>query len=292
MKPPRFGYIAPTTQAEALDAIREHGDSAKVLAGGQSLVPLLNFRLARPAVLVDLNGVAGLDAIGRDASTGEIVFGAMVRQSDAEDSPLVSQACPLVMEALKHVGHRTIRNRGTIGGSLAHADPAAELPLVLTLLDGRVRLASARQTRWLTAAEFFVSYLTTAMLPDEILVEVRYPGVPVGVGWGFEEFSRRAGDFALAAAAATLRTDEAGVIQSSAIAIAGGGPTPARAHEAERVLIGQRLKSDAVVAAAQEAAKACEPESDIHASGEYRKALIAVVVEGALRRARSSLGPH
>jgi carbon-monoxide dehydrogenase medium subunit len=302
VKPPPFRYLAPRSQDEALDALRRHGADAKVLAGGQSLVPLLNFRLAQPGVLVDLNGVAGLDGMGWDPGASELVFGAMVRQADAERSPLVGEVCPLFVEVLAHVGHRAIRNRGTIGGSLAHADPAAELPLLLVLLDGRVRLASAGRERWLRAREFFVSYLTTALEPDEILMEAHFR-VAGGTGtasakvateahrWGFEEFSRRAGDFALAAAATVLRIDGAGAIQDVAIAVAGGGPTPVRAAAAEQALAGNRPSGRLFADAARLAVSACEVEGDIHASAEYRRHLIGVLVERALEQACAERPP-
>jgi len=191
VKPPRFEYHAPGTLPEALGLLARHGPDAKVLAGGQSLVPLLNFRLARPEVVVDVNRLAGLDAIVDDPRARELSFGALVRQTDAERSPLVARRCRLLAEALRHVGHRTIRNRGTVGGSLAHADPSAELPLVLRALDGRVRAASDRGERWIPAQELFVSYLTTSLAPDELLVEARFPYLPERTGWGFQEFSRR-----------------------------------------------------------------------------------------------------
>jgi len=286
MKPPPFAYVAPDSLAEALEALSRYGSDAKVLAGGQSLVPLLNFRLARPAALVDLNGVAGLDGLGRDPGTGELAVGAMMRQSDAERSPLVRDECPLLVAALKCIGHRAIRNRGTIGGSLAHADPAAELPLLLVLLDGRVRVAGRRGERWISAGDFFLSYLTTALEPDEILVEARFSSLrDTRTAWGFEEFSRRAGDFALAAAGAIVRMDDAGTIRDAAIAVAGGGPTPVRARDAERALSGQRASDGLIGDAAHLAISACDVDGDMHASAEYRRALIEVVVERALRRA-------
>ncbi len=298
MKPPPFKYIAPRSLDEALAALRECSPDAKVLAGGQSLVPLLNFRLVQPSVLVDLNGVSGLDSITWDPERSELVFGAMVRQADAERSPLVRGACPLFAEALRHVGHRAIRNRGTIGGSLAHADPSAELPLLLALLDGRVRLLSVGRDRWLGARDFFVSYLTTALRPDEILVEARFR-VPCATGrtastgvprpeayrWGFMEFSRRAGDFALAAVATVLRIDRAGMIQDAAIAVAGGGPTPVRASRAEQTLVGYPPSTHLFAEAAHLVVAACEVEDDIHASAEYRRELIGVLVERALNQA-------
>lgn len=284
MKPPAFHYVAPRFLEEALEALRRRAGEAKVLAGGQSLVPLLNFRLAQPAVLVDLNGVPGLDGIHWDAGTSELAFGAMVRQADAERSRVVNQTSPLFVEALAHIGHRAIRNRGTIGGSLAHADPAAELSLLLVLLDGRVRLRSVRGERWLGASDFFVSYLTTALEPDEILLEARFR-FTLGARWGFQEFSRRAGDFALAAAAVALQLNPGGVIEEVAVAVAGGGPTPVRAAAAEQALTRNCPSSRLFAHASSLAAAACEVEGDIHASAEYRRALIGAMIERALEQA-------
>ncbi|MBM4434693.1 MAG: xanthine dehydrogenase family protein subunit M, partial [Chloroflexi bacterium] len=210
MKPPLFDYRAPATASEALALLARHGYDAKVLAGGQSLVPLLNFRLARPAVIVDINAVEGLDRIVDDEAAKEISIGALVRQTDAERSDIVVRRCPLLVEALRHVGHRAIRNRGTVGGSLAHADPSAELPLVLRALDGRVRVASARGERWIAAADLFVTYLQTALAPDELLVEARFPWTGPGERWSFVELSRRSGDFALAAVCVVLRMGPSG----------------------------------------------------------------------------------
>lgn len=258
-----------------------------MLAGGQSLVPLLNFRLARPAVIVDINAIPGLDEIADDATTKELSLGALVRQTDAERSPLVARRCPLLVEALRHVGHRTIRNRGTIGGSLAHADPSAELPLVLTALGGRVRVASGAGERWIDASELFVSYLQTALAPDELLIEARLPWLGDDERWGFVEFSRRSGDFALAAACVILRM-RGRAAESARVAVAGGGPTPVRVADAESALAGAAVDEDRVREAAARAAAACEVESDIHASAEYRRELVGTLVGRAIRAA---LGP-
>ena len=287
MKPPPFAYAAPRTTSEVLALLGRHGYDAKIIAGGQSLVPLLNFRLARPAVLIDLGGVGGLDLIAHDAATDEIVLGALVRQSDAERSPLVARRCPPLVSALRHIGHRTIRNRGTIGGSLAHADPAAELPRMLVALDGRGKLLSDRGERGGPAREFFLSYLTTALGPDELLVEARFPALAAGTGWGFVEFSRRTGDFALAAACATLRLS-GGRVERPVVAIAGGGPVPLRATAAERALAGKSASDEAFGAAAVLAAGACELDSDIHASAEYRRELVATMVRRALHAAAAT----
>jgi CO/xanthine dehydrogenase FAD-binding subunit len=284
VKPPRFEYAAPTTAAEALALLRDRGADAKILAGGQSLVPLLNFRLARPGLLIDMSRCTGLDAMFVDDRSGELVLGALVRQTDAERSALVRERWPLLAAAIRHVGHRAIRNRGTIGGSVAHADPAAELPLVLVALDGRVKAASHRGERLIAARDLFVSYLTTDLAPDELLLDVRFPASPPQAGWAFEEFSRRSGDFAIAAACA-LVTLANGRVSHAALAIAGGGATPMRASDAERMLVGGAGDDDAIERGASAAADGCEVDGDIHASAEYRRGLIKVLTARALRGA-------
>ncbi|HZP96298.1 MAG TPA: FAD binding domain-containing protein [Candidatus Limnocylindria bacterium] len=280
MKPPRFEYRAPATQAEALALLAAHGYDAKVLAGGQSLVPLLNFRLARPKLIIDINNVAGLAAIAEDPATRELCFGALVRQSDAERSPLVARHCPLLINAIRNVGHRTIRNRGTVGGSIAHADPSAELPLALAALGGRVRLASATGERWVSASDLFVSYLQTALGPAELLVEVRFPWLREDERWAFTEFTRRSGDFALAAVCVVLGVGS-GAVTSARIAIAGGGPTPVRATQAEVALVAAGGAAG-IAEAARLAAAGADVESDIHASADYRRELIATLVTRAI----------
>lgn len=289
MKPPQFEYAAPATTSEVLLLLRDRGADAKLLAGGQSLVPLLNFRLARPHLLVDLNRCGGLDGIAEDPATGDLVIGALVRQSDALSSALVRRRSPLLVAALEQVGHRAIRNRGTIGGSLAHADPAAELPLVLAALEGSVTVASHRGERRIAARDLFVTYLTTALEPDELLVDARFPTVPAAAGWGFEEFSRRNGDFALAAACAVVTVAD-GRVERAAVAIAGGGATPVRARAAEQLLAGAAANTATFVAAAAAAADACEVDGDIHASADYRRVLIRTMVQRALDAAVNSAG--
>jgi CO/xanthine dehydrogenase FAD-binding subunit len=276
--------MAPATTAQALEILRDRGADAKVLAGGQSLVPLLNFRLARPQVIVDLNRIPGLDSIAEDVLTSEIVLGALVRQADAERSPIVRRRCPLLAEALGRIGHSAVRNRGTIGGSIAHADPAAELPLVLVALGGHAKIASTTGERDVGANELFVTYLTTSIAPDELLVEARFPFMPPGTGWGFEEFSRRSGDFALAAACAVV-TLSRGLVDRCALAIAGGGPTPVRAEAAERLLQSTTPNPITIAAAATAAADACDVDADVHASADYRRALIHTLAGRALASA-------
>jgi carbon-monoxide dehydrogenase medium subunit len=283
MKPPRFDYEAPSSLAEALALLRQHGDEAKVLAGGQSLVPLLNFRLVRPRVLVDLNELPGLAGI-READ-GTLVIGAMTRQREAETSALVRERCPLLAEAMPQIGHAQIRNRGTVGGSLAHADPAAELPAVVAALGGELVLRSGSGERTLPASQFFVTYLTTALEPGELLVELRLPLTPPGSGSAFMEISRRHGDFALVGVAATVTLDGAGTCTRAAIALTGVGPTPVVAGDAAKALVGVRPTSEAIADAAMVAAAGLAPDRDLHASREYRTHVAGVLTRRALERA-------
>jgi len=283
MKPPRFDYLAPRSLDEALGILAEHGDEAKVLAGGQSLVPLLNFRLVRPAHLVDLNEIAGLDGIR--VENGRLAIGAMTRQRAVETSALVREHCPLLTEAMPQIGHVQIRNRGTIGGSLAHADPASELPAVVAVLDGELVLQSARGRRVLKAKQFFLGYLTTAAAPDELLVEARVPTMPPRTGSAFVEFSRRHGDFAIVGIAATVTVDEAGVCTGCAIALTGVGGTPVVAREAAGALVGVTPTADAFEDVGRRVSDAVEPEGDLHASSAYRKHLAGVLTRRALARA-------
>lgn len=277
MKPAPFAYVAPRGVAEALTLLREYGTDGKILAGGQSLVPLLAMRLARPAVLIDLNRVRQLDYI-RGGS--EVRIGAMTRQRTAELSPVVRRRLPLLAEALGYVGHPQIRNRGTIGGILAHADPSAELPAVLAALDGRVVLRSVRGMRTLGAGEFFVSYLTTALEPDELLVEVRLPAPP-RAGCAFVEVARRHGDYALVGVAAVAEVDS-GLIARAALAFTGVGAGPVRIAELEHAVTGQPADKDTFAEAGRIAAARVEPETDIHASAEYRREVAGVLAERAL----------
>ncbi len=280
MKPPRFDYLAPRSLDEALAHLAAHGDDAKVLAGGQSLVPLLNFRLVRPAYLVDLNEVTGLDGIR--LQDGHLVIGAMARQRVVETSALARERCPLMTEALAQVGHVQIRNRGTVGGSLAHADPASELPAVVAALDGELVLQSARGRRTLSAERFFRGYLTTAAAPDELLAEVRVPVTPPRTGSAFVELSRRHGDFAIVGVAATVTVSAAGVCTACSIALTGVGGTPVSAREAARALVGVAPSPDACAEVGRRVSDAVEPEGDLHASSDYRKQLAGVLTRRAL----------
>ncbi len=286
MKPPPFEYHAPTGVDEAIALLGRYGGEAKILAGGQSLMPLLNFRLARPAALVDLNGIASLAYIREE--DGALAIGAMTRQRTIEFSPVVRRRLPLLAEATALVGHLPIRSRGTIGGSIAHADPSAEYPAVLTALDGAVVVRGPRGERTLTPSELFRGYLSTSLAPDEILTEVRLPASPEGAGVAFEEFSRRHGDFAIVGIAASL-TGKHGRCAAARLATAGAGPMAIRLRAAEEILERDGLGDAAIDAASARAAELVEPDSDIHASAAYRKNLTRVLTGRALRRARARM---
>jgi carbon-monoxide dehydrogenase medium subunit len=288
VKPPPFDYHAPESLAEALELLATLGDEAKVLAGGQSLVPLLNLRLARPANLVDINKLNALGEIG--SLDGGLRIGALVRQRAAERSDLVRQRCPLLAEALPMIGHPQIRNRGTIGGSLAHADPASELPAVAAALDADLVVRSARGERVLKPDEFFVSYLTTSLAPDELLVELRLSAWPVGTGWAFMEISRRHGDFAMVGVASTLRLAPDGSIAAARLAYTGVGEAPIRAHDAERKLVGQPALDSTFAAAAEAATAVLEPPSDVHATAAYRRHITGTLTRRALALATTRAG--
>ena len=290
MRPPPFSYADPSTVDEALALLAEHGDDATILAGGQSLVPLLNFRLAQPAVIVDINRIADLAYIERRNGTLEI--GALTRQRAVERSALVSEACPLLGEAIAEVGHVQTRNRGTVGGSLAHADPTAEISAAVTALGGRLRLRSASGERTLTPDEFFVSNLMTAMEPGEMLVAVALPVWPAGTATCFNEFCRRQGDFAIAGAAAALAFGDDGRIERAGLALLGAGDRIFDGTSiASEMLCGEKPSDDAVRAVAQRVQENVEPLSDIHSPADFRRHLAGVVtrraLQGAVRRATS-----
>jgi CO/xanthine dehydrogenase FAD-binding subunit len=283
LKPPRFDYLAPASLDEALAALAEHGDAAKVLAGGQSLVPLLNFRLVRPAYLIDLNDIPGLAYIRPD--NGRVAIGALTRQRALETSALIGERVPLLADAMPQIGHVQIRNRGTIGGSLAHADPAAELPAVVAALEGELVVRSASGQRVLRPDEFFLAYLTTALDPTELLVEVRLPLVPPRTGTAFLEVSRRHGDFALVGVAASVTLDDAGVCTRCAIALIGVGPAPVVARAAARRLVGSRPTMEVLQDVGRLAAADLSPDGDLHASSQYRRHVAGVLTRRALARA-------
>jgi len=282
MKPPRFEYHAAHSVDEAVALLGRYGGDAKVLAGGQSLMPMLNFRLARPAALVDVNRVTALAYVRED--DGVVAFGAMTRQRTIEFSPMVAARLPLLREATRWVGHLPIRSRGTIGGSIAHADPSAEYPAVLTALGGEVIVQGPRGRRTVKAADLFEGYLTTSLGPEELLVEVRLPAMPAGAGYAFEEFARRHGDFAIVGIAAMVVRDGARCAVAR-LATAGTGPVPVRLRAAEEILERDGLGDAAVAAAGARAAELVDPDADVHASAEYRRHLTGVLTVRALKRA-------
>jgi len=286
VKPPPFEYDDPSTLDEVLALLAEHGEDAKVLAGGQSLVPLLNFRLARPDRLIDVNGVSELDYLRLEHGTLRI--GALVRHARLESSE-EARAVPLLQQAVRFVGHVQIRNRGTVGGSVAHADPAAELPAALTALGARFRARSARGERVLAADELFVTHLTTSLEPDEILTEIEVPSSPPGSGAAFVEYARRHGDFALGGAAVLVRLDRGGTCEDAAIALLAAAPTPVRAAEAENALRGRVIDEAAAREAAARAVESINPTGDIHGSADYRRGLIEALLRRAILQAKESV---
>jgi carbon-monoxide dehydrogenase medium subunit len=283
MKAPRFEYHAPGSIEEALGLLAEHGEEAKVLAGGQSLVPLLAMRLARPAHVVDVNGIGSLERI--EDRGDHVAFGAMVRERDAERSQVVLDRLPLMAEALPLIGHVAIRNRGTIGGSIAHADASAELPAVAVATGAEVLARSNRGDRVLPAGDFFLGHFATALADDECVVEVRVPVGPPGAGWSFMEVARRHGDFALVAVAAMVLMDGAGCVGESRISLVGVADRPVRAAKAEASLQGAVPSPQAFAAAADEATADLEPASDMHGTGSFRRKLAAVTLRRALAAA-------
>ena len=290
MKPAKFEYDDPRTVHEALDLLARHGDECKVIAGGQSLVPLMNFRLARPARLLDINGIDELSYIKRD--NDRLVIGAMTRHTHLEHSQEVAKLWPLLTEAIGWVGHGQIRNRGTIGGSVAHADPAAELPAAFAALDASFEIRSKRGSRKVGWKQFFVSEFTTILTPDELVTAVEVPAQGVGTGAAFVEYARRHGDFALGGAAVTIRVRPDGRCDKATIALLSAGPAPVRAEAAEQQLLGAQLDESSIRAASAEAVRGLRPTSDLHGSSEYRIGLLRTMTERALtkaaHRARSS----
>jgi aerobic carbon-monoxide dehydrogenase medium subunit len=282
VKPVDFDLHQPATVDEALALLASHTDDARVLAGGQSLVPLLNFRLARPGHVIDIGGLPALGSL--DETPAGLVIGAMVRQSRAERSPVVGARCPLLAAALPWIAHPPIRARGTVGGSLAHADPAAELPAVAVALDATFMAASTRGLREIAAADFYQAYLTTALRPDELLAAVRFPAAAPGTGAAFCEVSRRRGDFAMAGVAAQV-TLEYGAIADARICVSGVAAVPLRCAASEQTLLGSRADPGTLRLAAGAAAGILDPADDLHASAGYRKHVAGVLLRRAVTEA-------
>ena len=285
MKPAPFKYYAPATVEEALAHLAEYGYDAKALAGGQSLIPTMNFRLAQPAVLVDLNRVSELFYINPDKNGG-LFIGAMTRESQVEHDPVVAGRAPLLTETMPHIAHEQIRHRGTFGGCLAHADPAAELPAVAVALKASMKVRGQAGERWVPADEFFLSLFTTVLMPDELLVEVAIPAMPARTGWSFQEVARRHGDYALVGVAATVTLDRNDQCEEARLVYVSVGDRPENAQQATAALQGQALTPEAIEAAAELAATAdTNPGQDIHASAEFRRHLVKVLTRRALTQA-------
>jgi CO/xanthine dehydrogenase FAD-binding subunit len=287
MKPPAFDYVRPATIEDAIAALQAGRGEAKVLAGGQSLVPMLNFRLLRPSTLIDINHIPGLAFI-REEPEG-LRVGALTRHHQLETSPLVKQRFPIITAAMAQVAHLAIRNRGTIGGSLAHADPAAELPMLCVLLGAKLTVRGPSGVRTIEAGDFFVGALTTVLSEAELLQDVLFPYLPGATGWGFEEVARRLGDFALAAVGAML-TPSGGTVAEARIAVMGMADKPCRVAAAEGLLRGNAPDAERIAAAAEAVGQAVEPASDGHASVDFRRHLAEVLtrrtIEVAWRRAQ------
>lgn len=283
MKPPRFDYVRPESLEEALAARGEHADDCSVLAGGQSLIPLLSMRLSHPELLIDLGRIDEL--VGVREHGGGLAIGTMTRQRFAERSALVAKRSPLIVQALRHVAHPTIRNRGTVGGSVAHADPAAELPAVLVALDAELVARSSRGQRVVAAADFFQGFLMTALEPEELLTEIRLPGLAQYSGSAFVELARRHGDFALVGVAACVVRGEGGSIGHARLVFTGVDQTPVRVPEAEALLCEAEPSEAAFAEAAARAASSLTPGSDLHASANYRRRVAGVLARRALHEA-------
>ncbi len=284
MKMPAFEYACPSTLSEAVSLLASGNGEAKPLAGGQSLVPMLAFRLAQPALLVDLRKLADLREI--KVSSDGVRLGALVRWRDILDDPRLATAHPLLRAAVAEVAHYQIRNRGTVGGSLAHADPAAEMPGIAVTCEAEISVVGKSGARAIKAADFFHGPLTTALSSDEIIVEVRLPAWPARRRWGFQEFARRRGDFALAAAAVFYDEDAAGKAVNAHVGAVGVADRPLRLHAAEAAINGHAIDEETIAKAEAAASAAVNPEGDIHASGAYRRALVGTMVERALKAAR------
>jgi carbon-monoxide dehydrogenase medium subunit len=283
MKPSAFSYIRAQTIEQAVTALAQSAGDGKIIAGGQSLVPMMNFRLINPAVLIDINRIPGL-ALVEEQPDGGLKIGALTRHHTLETSDVVKRLFPILHQAMQHVAHLAIRNRGTIGGSITHADPAAELPLMMRLLDAQITVVSVNGRRTLQAEEFFLGALTCALEDDEMVTEIYLPAMPAQTGWAFEEVARRAGDFALAAVGVILSVTDAKITEAR-VGVMGVADTPLRIDDAETILFAQRCDTATLDAVVQAVLDAIEPSTDLHASAAYRRHLIAMLTRRTLREA-------
>ena len=286
MKPHRFDYHAPESLEGATSLFDQYGDDAKALAGGQSLMPLVNMRLAQPEVIVDLNRVASM-AYVEESPHGGLRVGAMTRVRTLERLSGLRDSAPLLFAAIPHIGHFQIRNRGAVGGSIAHADPAAELPAVAVALGAELVAAGTEGQRALAAEDFFETYFTTQLEPTELLTEVRFPPWPNGAGWGFEELAIRHGDYALAGVCAVIEKGRSGLCERASIVLFGVGDTPVRATRAEARLVGSAIDEEALNELRELVSDEIEPDGDVHATSEYRKDVAGVLARRCVKAAAS-----
>jgi CO/xanthine dehydrogenase FAD-binding subunit len=285
MKPAPFEYLAPDTLEEALALLAEHGSEAKILAGGQSLIPSMNFRVLQPGMLIDINRIEGLDGI-QTTDAGGVSLGAMARQASLEHDPIIAEFAPLLHETLPHIAHPQIRNRGTIGGSLVHADPASELPVYALARDARMYIRSAEEERWVDASDFFLGMFTTALNSDEMLVEIEISPPPAGFGWSFQEMARRRGDYAMMGVAAWLVMASDGTCTEARLVYLNAGDGPVRAKEAEAALKGKQVGADAFLEAATIASEQeIDPFGSVHATESFQRHLAHVLTRRALQTA-------
>jgi CO/xanthine dehydrogenase FAD-binding subunit len=284
MKPPSFDYVAPVTTGEAVTLLNDFDGEAKILAGGQSLMPLLNMRMARPGLLIDVARIPDLDSVRTEDET--IAIGAMARQRNAEFADAVREKHPFLYATIMHIAHPQNRNQGTVGGSIAHADPAAELPAIATILDAEMTALGPDGERNIPAAEFFVTYLTTSLDFGELLTEVRFPLLTPGTGWSIQEVARRRGDFALTGALATVSLDASGNCEDTRIVLFGVGATSIRVPSAEAMVNGEKPSESVFATAGEKAVEEIdEPLTDVHASAEFRRHLAGVLCRRALTEA-------
>ena len=287
MKPAPFEYKAPDTLEEALELLAEHGSEAKILAGGQSLIPSMNFRVLQPAMLIDINRIEGLEEI-KVSDSGGVSLGSMARQASLEHDPKIAEITPLLHETLPHIAHPQIRNRGTIGGSLVHADPASELPVYALARDARMRLQKVGGERWVDASDFFLGMFTTAVNSDELLVEIEISPPPAGFGWSFQEIARRRGDYAMMGVAAWLTLASDGKCEDTRLVYLNAGDGPVRAEDAEAALRGEQVSDEVIDEAAVIASqKEIEPFGSVHATESFQRHLAHVLTRRALQTAHA-----
>ena len=287
MKAASFDYVRVTSVEEACQALADGGEDARIIAGGQTLVPLMAMRLARPTLLIDINDVTDLSGISLEKN--HLVIKAATRQTDALNSTTIQKLFPILTEALSHVGHTQTRNRGTVGGSLVNADPAAELPLIAIMADAQLVAQSVSGIRKIAAAEFFESVMATTLAPNECLIEVRFPiWDPIITGHGFHEVSIRDSDFALAASSARVILDDSGICQKLNVAIGGASPVPLRLHQVENELAGKNLKGNVINKACNQIFDIVDPQSDVHADASYRRRVVKILAERAISSARDN----